>query len=115
MVKELIEKLEAATAGSRELDYTIEHIVGQKPKYALEWPHPDDTTHYTTSIDAALTLVPNQFYWMFSKNLSHEYTAMLHDYRIPFDDGRRNRNVHTAIAKTPSIAICIAALKARLT
>ena len=51
---ELIKRLEAATEGSRELDKEIAEAFG----WVHECMNSDTHPHLTTSIDAALTLVP---------------------------------------------------------
>lgn len=50
-IDDLIRRLEAATQPDRELDFQISIAVGRS------YPH----GHYTGSIDAALTLVPERF------------------------------------------------------
>lgn len=56
----LIERLERATEGSRELDLEIGELVGQADHSGPAWHRPfkDWAKPYTTSLDAALTLVP---------------------------------------------------------
>lgn len=61
--------------------------------------------HYTTSLDAAMTLVPKDCGWM---------------TRWPFDGpptsayaGRRDGAIHTSRAATPELALCAAALRAQ--
>ena len=59
----LIERLEAAETGSRELDYEIHEAIGWQDNDECGWSRNGKRTGpewppYTTSIDAALTLVP---------------------------------------------------------
>ena len=91
-IEELIARLEAADGPSRELDDAIEML---RPDY-LRQPH----CRYTSSIDAALSLVPEQYDWVLD---SDGLAALLF----------ANRACHTGRGKTPAIALCIAALKAR--
>lgn len=134
-MNDLIEKLEAATEGSRELDTAI----------ALSLPYFCDPTccydtaddclswyeyfgepgapgalckqelpYYTTSIDDALTLVPDDVGWN---------VEMMHGNSSPMkslDPSGQYRctvgwnSVVTGWSVEPSLAICIAALKAHL-
>jgi hypothetical protein len=57
-IAELIRKLEAATEGNRGLDILIQAGVGRPLMWSSE-----DAPHYTTSLDAALTLVPDDWEW----------------------------------------------------
>ena len=132
---DLIAKLEAAPEGSRELDLEITKAVGWCAKSAwydsegdcLQWHEHHDfgsTTaaellsdplhHFTTSLDAALTLVPEGLVrWSVSReitgvgseNPTDWYDAVLSDFYNEFS-GQGQSN-------TPALALCIAALKAR--
>lgn len=124
----LIEKLEKAEEGSRELNAEIfwlidndnaqrvywnaafgmpRKIVGPMPKglgrLAVECHAPA----YTTSLDAALTLVPEGWVWSV-----HKYSGA-----PPACEGDVARDMHSlttnAAGHTPALALCIAALKAR--
>ncbi len=66
--EELIAELEQAAEGSRELDIDIHKALGWElapPEAGCTWWNTNgdtfngDTPHYTTSLDAALTLVPD--------------------------------------------------------
>lgn len=115
----LILALQRAEGPSRALDEEIALACGwtRKPDHSCSWlwMRPDGQGWYrdsdtppwfTSSIDAALTLVPEGFWW--------EVTS-------PFGEVRRARaSIYTksncvgyARHKTPAIAICIAALEAR--
>ena len=124
---DLIARLEAATEGSRELDAAIYYGVLRKCRHehlkesgaqsdtgfdclhcgADSWGNlgrygqrlHDQHPHYTTSIDAALTLVPEKC--AFSISFVLKANVWIAKYRIE------------AIAPTIPLAICIAALKAR--
>jgi hypothetical protein len=133
-LRSLIERLEAATEGSRYLDVEIACAVPTSipgyPKYEYTVPMriargwesnriyvcdvDGDLTreshlapNYTTSIDAALTLVPEG--WVVANLYQHLETK-----RWLASVGRLNKEVGTSLfAATAAIAFCIAALKAR--
>lgn len=114
-MQDLIARLEKAVEGSRELDRAIADELGIfRPKPPTS--HDEDfwTEHYTTSIDAALTLVPDRwrpssinwndasigvYLWEWARRLT---TGGIEDPAIRYGAG-----------KTPAIAICCAALRAR--
>lgn len=119
-MNDLIEKLEAATEGSRELDADIaQHVDWPRIRGAKRLPDRPDSSgyfeisadtwqavpRYTTSLDAALTLVPEG--WGCDLGI------------WPSGNGARltpGVNIFHAIyreAQTPALALCIAALKAR--
>lgn len=126
---DLIARLEEATEGGRELDAALEVVkrawdaekAGVAPEHAAQWRHlgtgwvGDDHTkymapRYSTSIDAALLLVPGDW------RLEH-LGEQLHLPQM-WECELHNRNEEQAIqgeAATPALAICIAALKARET
>ena len=91
-MKDLIAQLEAAEVGSRELDHDIE--------MAIEGPYFCSGPAYTISLDAAMKLADAEAYVSVSG-----YT---HVNRIV----ARVRGSQ-AIASTPALALCAAALKAR--
>jgi len=121
---DLLTRLEAAEEGSRELDAEIEiavlpaymvtkdaegfvqinmHGTALTPVWADYNPH--SAPHYTTSIDAALTLIPDGWrYW-------HYWTGVYGAAVFPTRGGGPRIKVHDAA--TPALALCIAALKAR--
>ena len=131
-MKDPLKKLEAATEGSRELDSFLANSLGwhsanpcfEQVRYwrqfdpenytyeSISWSPPDDwgggpwgakLPHYTTSIDAALTLVPDG--WTITLH---------HGYRI--SASLRDQNTGRAVkiyASSLVLALCIAALKAR--
>lgn len=109
-MKDLIERLAAATEGSRELDAAIwlavtrekdpeefieqaRNFFGREPSDAFKTIHRDahamalaNPARYTTSLDAAMTLLPKGWKW---------------------------RHYLSPGAATPALALCIAALLAR--
>ena len=104
---ELIAKLEAAAEGSRELDFEIEAVVLQPLSgKGLQPPR------YTTSIDAALTLVPNGWHYQIIKWRCGLGRKKAIEVRLA-ESGAKYFDEPTAAANTPALALCIAALKAR--
>lgn len=130
MTDDLIKRLEAAEEGSRELDGDIALILDAPRHFfeskgvsfdptALQVDGPDcfggkpiwgggghlwEATHYTTSIDAALTLVPEDF----------DYSLIRCDGLFIADVSKsQSFDVNESEAATPALALCIAALKAR--
>jgi hypothetical protein len=114
----LIERLEKATRPDRELDCAIFVATAESPFVSY---YPDcvlatlggfsarleisDIEKFTSSIDAALTLVPEGQEWQLgSAHLVSTYWAEV----IASD-------CYKAKGTTPAIALCIAALKARAT
>lgn len=105
---ELIAKLEAAKEGSRELDAEIFEAWSGKSAYHDARGFSGATVRkmiqglpaYTTSIDAALTLVPDGLFY----ELRSQYrTACIR---------KRGRVTDSAKAATIPLALCIAALRA---
>jgi hypothetical protein len=104
-MKDLIAKLEAATEGSRELDAEINGALFGK-RLARPVDVAGGPPQYTTSLDAALSLVPE-------------------GYAFSVTDGARNRanvwklspikEIPPPYSKgaTPALALVIAALRAR--
>ena len=113
---DLIKQLEAATEGSRTLDYEIARELqwrfseeeefkefGSFWRDAMtdEWKQ---LPWWTTSIDAALTLVPEGLRW----TLGYEPTGKLNYWAwVWTDDGPCE-----AYKPTPALVLCIAILKA---
>lgn len=111
-MKSIIEKLERAKAGDESLSREIADIVGTAVKRrtfnggmdADEW---DWFPPYTSSIDAALSLVMDGWSWSVavSENKLHPVVMLGRSYPT-------NAQVAQEAA-TPALAICIAALKSR--
>ena len=99
----LIAKLEAATEGSRELDAEI-HDLQPKPKVVV----PLD---YTRGLDAALTLVPEGWtaWELRSRGAKTRFSAEIS--RLEF---KWIEMVSNGTSVTPALALCIAALRARM-
>lgn len=120
----LIERLESATEGSRELDRAIEEWRLDPYDEAPFHLRDESIPHYTTSLDAALTLVPEHCSYTvrghvgknarrgkrFSGAVSRELTYATG--KVWFH-GTAIIGQWTADAKSPAFAMCIAALRAR--
>ncbi len=107
LTNELIAKLEAATEGRREIDDKIMAVVNGLCVPHIEtdgdeWFEVLESPLYTTSLDAALPLVPAGRLWSIGAIVNGSgFVAILNN------DGQSHRGT------TPALAICIAALKAR--
>lgn len=134
-MKDLIEMLEKATGPDRDIDLAC-HILlsGRKWEFSQAWLNNRDIIHtavtdedredmevwgtlphvrmlprYTASLDAALTLVPSGHEWRAGDDLENRSAwASISD-----DVWDEANGEIIAIGKTPAIALCIAALKAR--
>lgn len=113
---DLLSRLSSAEEGSRELDAEVAYAVGwrsriENPIYPAWWCSPGgneylafEQPHYTTSIDVALTLVPERIKdWNFRHRNGSVYTMQL---CIPSTE-------YEGRAWTAPLAICLAALRAR--
>lgn len=106
---ELIAALEKATGPDRELDHEIAQFI--YPGEKLQWPEMykassefwcrRNVEKYTSSIDAALTLVPEYSY------------AEIHTDNCAFVRINGEEEYECWNVASPAIALCIAALKAR--
>lgn len=128
-INDIIGRLEKATGPDRELDREIKIDVASIMFAAGATKSDvvscvggdlfDDPRPYTTSIDAALTLVPEGWRWWISDRAPapHKGRAYLNNGEMPFTGmaARPNPNFKAAevTAPTPSLALCIASLKAR--
>ncbi len=125
-IDELIAQLDASTEGSGELDLAIEIATGRCDptcfiyKYKSHWLEPHDfcsivvykprsqeLPRYTTSLDAALTLVPEGWCWAAGSGDGEDPWAHLSP---PEDEQGESIDLH---AKTAAIALCVAALMVR--
>lgn len=137
-VENLIERLEAATGPDRELDGLIYGALNNLERNdctfildidgeRFQFRHPTKThpsgpaalyvrgynvLEYTSSLDAALTLVPDGW-WLTLQCKGQHYHADL-EYTGP-GEVEGPDDVHSYNKPLPALAICIAALKARAT
>lgn len=113
-MRDLIEKLQSAAGPSFELDKAI---------WCALNPDHDPTTYngdprwkpYTQSIDAAVTLVPDGWAW-FAQWIGGEFSEGDARLWIPSQRtrGLLKENFDARSCANPAIALCIAALRARL-
>lgn len=119
MINDLIEKLEAATEGSRALDGLIAQYLGL-PHGPWEKVYiksrsiaygDEKARYYTTSLDAAMTLTQGvPFIEMVIDGPEGETNVVLWSHT--HSDGRQ-KELARSYAATAPLALCIAALKAR--
>lgn len=120
---ELAERCEKAEGPIRELDVAIAqavwpqlthyapHCRGEEPIF---WDDPfrkQPCPHFTASLDAALTLVPEGFRWKLGYSRYVPCVAELVDYRAQMEP-----NLGTFVSECDSshaLALCAAALRAR--
>ncbi len=120
----LIAELEAATEGSRELDVAIRTIAlgfratnqDKLNPEQIRSHHRHFAAHYTTLLEAALSLAPEGWGWLvrggdgecFANLTRGSIPIMSHGIQI----NRAYQDTPTYAATVP-LALCIAALKAR--
>lgn len=97
----IIARLEAATGPDRDIDAAIQRTTDGR---VLHIGCGGLTNAFTGSIEAALALVPRGYMWSVAKYNAGDGDAFVH---LP------GGGVKSATAKTPAIALCVAALKAR--
>lgn len=111
----LAERCEKASGPDRDLDRQIDHVRWPvpQPAYHLELSLRDkwNVPHFTASIDAALTLVPDGWKWSLH---SADHAGPPCAYCVP-NMGRLPWPVWVddVYAATPALALCAAALRAR--
>lgn len=124
-MKDLIERLEKATCPDRKLEHDIANAVldlewrpySERRRVRKLWGYKRGTDHvlfyseasvpeYTASLDAALTLVPKEFYEA-ALFIGQNSTGV--ELSLVKGDGGACVGGHRA----PAVALCIAALKAR--
>ena len=110
-LNELVTRLEKAQEGDRKLDRDIFLLV--TPDWLERGIELCDATipHYTTSIDAALTLVPEGWGWHVSK-FPLPRAELAEPIETKFGPGIGIRQ-QVFTAKTPALALVIACLRAR--
>lgn len=118
------ERCEKAGEGSRELDAGIYHALN--PGIQVFGDHAIDrfgfgkaVPHYTTSLDAAMTLVPERYaienlsWWPFVAN-GYEGQRMCSITLLAVDHrGFGTGDRYKSKASTPALALCAAALRAQ--
>lgn len=104
---DLIAQLEQAEGPSRELDKAIARHLGWTPNTEGRWHRTAaisdrsiDLPRFTSSLDAALTLIPPGARWVLYSD-GHAYV------------GPDNEPTAEWCGYTPALALCVAALRAR--
>ena len=105
-IDELIARLEEATEGSFDLDCEVWDAIGDG---ALGLHKPRSIKRYTTSLDAALSLVPEGLMLMLKSGWKPG-PWLVHLER---EEGPAVQWVAGAYSSTAPLALCIASLKAR--
>lgn len=122
----LIERLKAATQGCAELDMAIAvavgreretHVIRYQDGVSQRVPWRADraggtipTPCYSRSLDAAVTLIPNAHLAAWEVSWADGYSVNSCESRVSLNGGDK---LYIAIAPTPALALCIAALMAR--
>jgi hypothetical protein len=96
--EQLIAALEKATGPAFELDRAITKWAYEGGGYMPSMPNP-----FTSSIDAALTLVPKGWEWVLDGGTGMSRVCFL----------KKNEPAIDLTASTPALAICMASIKAR--
>jgi hypothetical protein len=128
-ITDLITRLEGATEGSHDLDWTIAEALGWTKYWSsqtiylppgvvedIQVEHPEGATvnlpKFSRSVDAALTLIPPDV-WL---NMGHRFNdQMARDRKVCFAGFETAEAPYYfgSHAETFPIAICLASLKAR--
>jgi hypothetical protein len=117
---DLIARLEQAGEGSRDLDKAIkDEFVGFDPDVDLPRYFPtagDPTPHYTTIIDDARKLAPpdHMIYLSFNSPLPPSAWACCAPPKLGGHQSAKKRRHLEGRSSDPALALCIAAIKARL-
>lgn len=110
-LESIIERLEKGETG-REVDRAIWFALHHETDYAKACEAPPGA--FSTSIDAALTLVPEGWMWNASSpDLSGRAFAYVREYQPDKPRPMRPDAEGSARVPSPAVAMCIAALKAR--
>lgn len=116
IIPDLLSRLEAAKEGSRELDYLCHTAIGWVDQDQGGWERGNERTgegwpSYTTSVDAALTLVPEG--WRVGEITEYdEHWSIVLYGRVASNVQARFVPEAKARGKTFATTLCIAALKA---
>ena len=100
--EELAEQCEAATNGSFIVEREVAILLGRQTVPA-----------FTSSLDYAVTLVPNGWAWMAGCAPDEGFFATLSLTDEAIAAGASDKDMIDTIAATPALALCAAALRAR--
>lgn len=115
MSPDVVAALEAATEGSEDLDRLIYEAMGAEEFFGCTYVD-SDMPAFSTSVDAALTLVPKGWYWRAGRTTLFSGWAFIHQTHP--DQGELGKNEFAANKEhrcgewTPALALCLAALRA---
>lgn len=116
-ITSLIEKLEGAEIGSRELDYQV-FLHTAPMEVASRWSPTDRMTFFTTSLDAALALAERvlpewRMHCLQDQKGIYQTDNTATRWAVGISEMRGPGNV-LSYAPTPSLAVCASILKARV-
>ena len=119
MMIELIERIEALEGPDREVDRLVGRAAGWRhvPSGKYDWMKPSGMyctiglPPFTASLDAAMTLVPEGWSGLLGFRGTHDYIEERGHAHIQTIVGEKEAY---AEASTPALALCAAALRARL-
>jgi hypothetical protein len=120
--EELIEALEGADGPSKSLDSAIHAEMRREGWTPKEWartvaeldnPSIVNVPRYTSSLDAALSLVPEGWGWSLDWTQRPLYQDCGRADLYAPGSGIKPHDVSDVYGATPAIALCLAALKAR--
>jgi len=109
----LAERCEQATGPDKELDFTIDGFMLKHGPETDRIRNPRYVLPYTASLDAAVTLVPEGYYWQAANGKRrHSEPQACADLFVAHGPNRGDMSF-TADAATTALALCAAALRAR--
>jgi hypothetical protein len=109
----LAERCEQATGPDKELDFTIDDFMLKHGAETDRIRNPRYVLPYTASLDAAVTLVPEGYYWQAANGKRrHSEPQACADLFVAHGPNRGDMSF-TADAATAALALCAAALRAR--
>jgi hypothetical protein len=109
----LAERCEQAAGPDKELDFTIDNFMLKHGPEADRIRNPRYVLPYTASLDAAVTLVPEGYYWQVANGKRRHYEPQACADLFVAHGPNRGDVSFTADAATPALALCVAALRAR--
>ena len=115
---DLITQVELAEVGSRHLDFEIACVVyGKDEANTVRLPEGSPLPAFSTSLDAALHLVPEGWGWAAAELDKGVYSAVVTNREPQLKPGTFDPNPNKidfrTKAATTALALCLAALKAR--
>lgn len=111
-MQHLIDKLNAAAGPDQALDLEIARAVGAVTLHKVEADEPavESAPRYTGSLDAAVTLIPEGYFWLAGHGRDSPHEPLGGAQVI---DPESDEDIGEGEASTVPLAICIAALSAR--